>query len=94
MCDYAALKGETVTEGHLRYCAERGHAVHQIDGMVQDDCPRCGMNLASEDLAGRDRNYLMQTLAKYGVPYAVSANILITHYYTGFDSGYTAGQNT
>jgi predicted RNA-binding Zn-ribbon protein involved in translation (DUF1610 family) len=31
-----------VTEGHVAYCATHGHATHQIDGVVQPHCPRCG----------------------------------------------------
>lgn len=39
---FPALTGETVTEGHARYCRENGHATHTTDGVVAIFCPRCG----------------------------------------------------
>lgn len=40
--DHAAIKGETVTQGHADYCAEHGHAVTIVEGQDQGVCPRCG----------------------------------------------------
>lgn len=40
--DHAAIKGETVTQGHADYCAEYGHAVTIVEGQDQGVCPRCG----------------------------------------------------
>ncbi len=37
-----ALNGETVTEGHARYCRDNGHMAHKVDGVDQGICPRCG----------------------------------------------------
>lgn len=31
-----------VTNGHVRYCADHGHATHTFDGVESDRCPRCG----------------------------------------------------
>ena len=44
-----------VTEGHVRYCRNNGHATHTIDDVVQDRCPRCGENIGPTlRLAGLD----------------------------------------
>ena len=39
---FPALTGGVVTERHARICRERGHARHDVDGVPQDRCPRCG----------------------------------------------------
>jgi hypothetical protein len=39
---FPALNGETVTEAHAAFCAERGHATHTVDGVDTGVCPRCG----------------------------------------------------
>lgn len=49
--DMAALKGETVTQGHADFCAEHGHAKHTHDGVVSAFCPRCGAIIAPDDVA-------------------------------------------
>jgi hypothetical protein len=40
--DFPMLRGAPVTEAHARICRERGHAVHSINGVASDRCPRCG----------------------------------------------------
>lgn len=39
---YPAVNGETVTEGHVKYCTANGHATHTINGIPSAYCPRCG----------------------------------------------------
>lgn len=31
-----------ITQGHVDYCKEHGHAKYIIDGVDQGRCPRCG----------------------------------------------------
>lgn len=40
--DFPAADGRPVTEAHARYCADRGHAAHVINGVTSSICPRCG----------------------------------------------------
>lgn len=40
--NFPAIFGWTVTEKHAKECAEKGHAMHIVDGEVMDICPRCG----------------------------------------------------
>lgn len=39
---FPALNHETVTQGHVDYCATSGHATHTLAGQPQPRCPRCG----------------------------------------------------
>lgn len=43
--NFAALNGETVTEGHVKACQIKGHATYVKDGVVQEYCPRCDEKL-------------------------------------------------
>lgn len=40
--EYPALNGEVVTQRHADYCADNGHAVHTVNGVISQQCPRCG----------------------------------------------------
>lgn len=40
--DLACANGDTVKEGHLRYCRDNGHAGHSVNGAPIGTCPRCG----------------------------------------------------
>lgn len=41
--DMAALKGETVCQGHADVCAILGHGKNLRNGVEQGWCPRCGV---------------------------------------------------
>lgn len=34
----------SVTQGQADYCEAHGHAFYEVDGEMQDHCPRCGEN--------------------------------------------------
>lgn len=38
----AITPGEYVSQGHVDYCRDHGHARHTVDGVLQVMCPRCG----------------------------------------------------
>lgn len=42
-----------VTEGHVRYCADNGHATYDIDGVDQKTCARCGVTHNGDTSANR-----------------------------------------
>ncbi len=40
--DYPAVNDSVVTEAHVKFCAEHGHATHRIDDLISPNCARCG----------------------------------------------------
>lgn len=47
--DFPLLDGRAVTQAHADYCAENGHARHEVDGQLTGICPRCGAGRPDAD---------------------------------------------
>lgn len=43
---FPILTHDVVTQGHSDYCAEHGHATHEVAGVESPFCPRCGQRIA------------------------------------------------
>jgi hypothetical protein len=44
---FPVVNGMTVTERHVKVCADRGHATYTVDSVDSDICPRCGIDKAT-----------------------------------------------
>lgn len=47
---FPVLTHDVVTQGHVNYCKENGHATHKVADVTSPFCPRCGERLYPEEV--------------------------------------------
>lgn len=55
-----ALTGGVITEYHARMCRENGHMTHEVDGVTQHTCPRCGEPSVEENAPQKHTESLLR----------------------------------
>jgi hypothetical protein len=60
--DFPVPDGRTVTQAHVKICAQRGHGYYVKDGVDQGICPRCGI------LTMIDRDGKLTAVVQDGAP--------------------------